>query len=169
MNLSQGGTSLSSELYSANGVLRGADVMADAGTAFRRGYQKTGGVGNNQLIQLHNPNGSNKIVFVDEITVYLGAVGGIYVFADTVQAANLEGAWYNMKANFPQGSAQVRYDDGLAWTAYKQIVFQTAGNDIITVPLEMPFVLTAGYSLSVLGIPLATALGVNFAGREFAV
>lgn len=110
MQINNAAVGFSSELYSANKVLRGTDVMVDTGQVFSGGVVNVSAVGGQLTNQLINPVGSGKLLFIDSVEVMLTVAGSGGISFTGVAAPTGVSNCVSQKDGLVFGSAQTRLD-----------------------------------------------------------
>lgn len=142
------------------------DPIVDAGEAFR-GYQSPGASGGNYgHVQLMNPAGSGKIVYVDAIEVYVStAMAGLLTLYNTALTAG--NAPENCKSGGAAPSSLMRYTLNAA--VLGTIIGSTGvpvGGESRRNVLANPIRLDAGKGLCVVGGVVNTGMNATFEFRE---
>jgi len=167
MQITAGGVALSSELFSSNGVLRGTDVMVNNDNVFAYYQANAGGGVGTPCIQVWNPAGSGKTIFIDEVIITASDIGIAQWGFTSTQFASAPNQWISMKNGLTLGSGQVDTFDGTpAATSYVGAAYLAANGNFI-VPLPFPMMISPGKGVVVRWSSTTTAFQVAFSGREF--
>ena len=169
MQLGASNVGLSSELFSANKVLRGTDVMVNSDNVFAGYTNASGGVGTTPCVSIYNPIGSGITLLIDRIEFMTTQVCNVSIGMTSTLLSLPSGAWTSQKSGLTVGTCQPVKDTATpASTGYFGTYTLTA-NQLVIVEPPFPFLCAPGKGVLIIAtnITLATALFGNFYGREF--
>lgn len=165
MQVSQGGTSLSSELFSANGVLRGSDIMSYNNNVFGGFASMTSAV-NYPAVQLSNTT-AGKIILVDEVRFNSTVDDLIMLTLNAAELSTLDHLWRSVKDGVTAGTGRIMKQDITLGAGNQMAYLAVKGYTTYTFHPAFPFIISNGGTLTLNGSVNPSTLTVSFIGREF--
>jgi len=150
-------------------VIDGERVKVTQGYCFRGVVSQAGGGAGGALMQLFNPAGSLKNVYVQALRFGASAADTWNLFSSTTQGPTLVGAGSNVDRTQPGSAGATRSgNDATAYLAQvtHALGYAAASTDVVLV-MPRPILLRPGYGLILQMNTLATALRGTFEWEEW--
>lgn len=132
------------------------------------GYQSctVGTAGNHPFVQLLNPAGSGKNVYVKSLVLSSTSVSFVGVSPANVALTNLARQVKPKRQSMPDGVTQVRYVDQAGYlSTYNFTGAYLAANSSIVIPLQEPLLLEPGYGIGAGGSDTTVGASITLAAE----
>jgi hypothetical protein len=167
MEVNSGGVGLTSELYSANRVLRGSDVMVNNNNVFG-GFNQSTSVANYPTVQLSNTQ-AGKIILVDSLIIGAAQNDLIMLTLNAAELSTFKGVWRSLKDGVSPGTGRLLSQDITLGTGNQVAYFYARQYESLIITPPFPFIISNGGTLTVNGSTNPGTILVTFNGREFSL
>jgi hypothetical protein len=169
MQLGTGVVGLGSELYSANGVVRGTDTTVNANGVFLGVITQAGAAGFGPSVEIRNPAGTGKIIFIDAINLYNTVATVITGYTDATPLTPFAGYCKSCKLGGADGVGALYSDNIVGAASILLGRWYVPANTLLQIPLAFPIEMVAGTAYTLACSSVLGNLTANFYTREFTV